>query len=156
MEQVGYYLVLLPYYYQTKGTKMEYHKPRPIIDNDSKTYWESAKKNKLMIQHAKKSNEYFLYSRQLNKNIDDNDLEWIEAKGKGKIYSYTIVNTPAGPAFVDEVPYVVASIILDEGARIIGNIINSNVKNIKIGKKVKVIFDKQNEDLTIPKFVLDE
>jgi len=134
---------------------MEYNKPIPIIDNDSKIYWESAKNNKLLIQYSKKSNEYFLYSKQLISNIDNNDIEWKEVSGKGKIYSFTEVYVPAGPAFKEETPYIVASIELEEGARIISNIVTSK-KNITIGMKVKVIFDKQSEELTIPKFKIDE
>ena len=134
---------------------MDIKKPEPIIDNDSAIYWQSAKNNKLMVQRVKNSNEYFLYSRQLTKNINDNDTEWIEVIGKGKIYSYTEVSAPAGPAFKEETPYIVASIELDEGARIISNIIKTDIKNITIGKRVKVVFEKQSENLTIPMFVLD-
>ena len=134
---------------------MEIKKPEPIIDNDSAIYWQSAKNNKLMVQRVKNSNEYFLYSRQLTKNINDNDTEWIEVIGKGKIYSYTEVSAPAGPAFKEETPYIVASIELDEGARIISNIIKTDIKNVTIGKRVKVVFKKQSENLTIPMFVLD-
>ena len=134
---------------------MDIKKPEPIIDNDSAIYWQSAKNNKLMVQRVKNSNEYFLYSRQLTKNIDDNDTEWIEVIGKGKIYSYTEVSAPAGPAFKEETPYIVASIELDEGARIISNIIKTDIKNVTIGKRVKVVFEKQSENLTIPMFVLD-
>ena len=135
---------------------MEYNKPIPLIDNDSSKYWESAKNNKLMLQRTKNSKEYFLYSKQLINNIDESDSEWVEVNGEGKIYSFTIVYAPAGPAFKDETPYIVASIELTEGARIISNIIDADPNNISIGKKVKVVYEKQSEDLTIPKFVIDE
>ena len=138
---------------------MNYTKPKPIIDDDSKNYWESAKLNKLVIQYSKNSNEYFLYSKQLINNIDDNDdneIEWKEVSGKGTIYSYSIIHAPAGPSFVEDTPYIVASIQLDEGARIISNIINSDLSKIVIGKKVRVVFEKQTEELTIPKFEIYE
>ena len=156
MELVEFYQVQQLYFYQMKKNKMKYKKPEPVIDHDSKVYWESAKNNKLMIQHSKKNNEYFLYSKQLISNIDNNDIEWKEVSGRGLIYSFTEVAVPAGPAFENDTPYIVASIELEEGARIISNIININKKEIAIGKKVKVKFDKQSESLTIPKFELDE
>jgi len=142
-----------------RKNKMNYTKPKPIIDDDSKNYWESAKLNKLVIQYSKNSNEYFLYSKQLINNIDDNDdneIEWKEVSGKGTIYSYSIIHAPAGPSFVEDTPYIVASIQLDEGARIISNIINSDLSKIVIGKKVRVVFEKQTEELTIPKFEIYE
>ena len=135
---------------------MNYTKPKPIIDDDSKNYWESAKLNKLVIQYLKNSNEYFLYSKQLINNIDDSEIVWKEVSGKGIIYSYSIIHTPAGPSFKEDTPYIVASIELEEGARIISNIVNSNFSKITIGKKVRVVFEKQSEELTIPKFEIYE
>ena len=101
---------------------MEIKKPRPTIDIDSKTYWDAAKNKKLMIQYSLDTKEYFLYSKQLINTTDSKNVEWREVSGKGKIYSYTVVHAPAGPAFKDDTPYIVASIELEEGARIISNI----------------------------------
>jgi len=135
---------------------MEANKPRPTIDPDSELYWETAKLNKLMIQYSKDTKEYFLYSKQLTNTQDSTNIEWKEVSGKGTIYSYTVIHTPAGPAFTDDVPYIVASITLDEGARIITNIKINNEEKISIGDKVKVFFDKQEDGFTIPKFILDQ
>ncbi len=131
---------------------MEVKKPRPTIDIDSKKYWDSAKNKKLMIQYSLDTKEYFLYSKQLTNTLDSKNVEWREVSGKGKIYSFTVVHAPAGPAFKDETPYIVASIELEEGARIISNIIAQDIENISIGDSVKVIFEKQDDELTIPKF----
>ena len=135
---------------------MEVKKPRPNIDPDSKTYWDAAKSNKLMVQYALDTNEYFLYSKKLTNSQDSSNIEWKEVSGQGEIYSYTVIHAPAGPAFTDEVPYVVASITLKEGARIISNIITDNIEDISIGDKVKVVFDKEDEEFIIPKFIIEK
>jgi uncharacterized protein len=134
---------------------MEVKKPRPTIDSDSKTYWEAAKNNKLMVQYSPETKEYFLYSKQLTSIKNSKNIEWREVSGKGTIYSFTVIHVPAGPAFLEDTPYVVASITLDEGARIISNILTDNVNTISIGDKVKVIYEKQNDGFIIPKFKLD-
>ena len=131
---------------------MEIKKPRPTIDIDSKTYRDAAKNKKLMIQYSLDTKEYFLYSKQLINTTDSKSVEWREVSGKGKIYSYTVVHAPAGPAFKDDTPYIVASIELKEGARIISNIITQDIENISIGDSVKVVFEKQDDEFTIPKF----
>ena len=131
---------------------MEVKKPRPTIDIDSKIYWDSAKNKKLMIQYSLDTKEYFLYSKQLTNTLDSKNVEWREVSGKGKIYSFTVVHAPAGSAFKDETPYIVASIELEEGARIISNIITQDIENISIGDRVKVVFEKQDDEFTIPKF----
>jgi hypothetical protein len=134
---------------------MQFKKPRPSIDSDSKIYWESAKNNKLMLQYSLDTKEYFLYSKQLTNASDSKNIEWKQVSGKGKVYSFTVVHAPAGPAFKEDTPYIVASIELDEGARIISNILTDNIDNISVGDKVSVVFEKQDDDLTIPMFKLE-
>ena len=131
---------------------MAYEKPVPVVDADSRPYWDGAKQNKLMIQRCKKTGQTFLYSRVLVPGTDPDQIEWIEAKGTGSIYSYTIARRPAGPAFKEDCPYVIASIELDEGARILTNILTDDPGSLKIGQKVQVTFDAVTDDLTIPKF----
>tara|TARA_B100001996_G_C18276259_1_gene445111 strand:+ start:142 stop:549 length:408 start_codon:yes stop_codon:yes gene_type:complete len=135
---------------------MDIKKPRPTIDVDSKTYWEAARDKKLMVQYSLDTKEYFLYSKQLTNAANSKNIEWRQVSGKGKIYSFTIVHAPAGPAFKDEIPYVVASIELEEGARIISNILTDDVESISIGDKVKVFFEKQDDNFSIPKFKIEK
>ena len=56
--------------------------------------------------------------------------------------------------YLDKTPYVIAIINLQEKVRIMSNIIEKNHNNIKIGKKVQVIFQKLNEEITLPCFKL--
>jgi len=135
---------------------MEIKKPRPTIDPDSKIYWDAANDNKLMVQYSIETKEYFLYSKQLTNAADSKNIEWRQVSGKGKIYSFTIVYAPAGPAFKDDTPYIVASIELDEGARIISNLLTDDIEKVSIGDYVKVVFEKQNDGFTIPKFELEK
>ena len=135
---------------------MEIKKPRPTIDPDSKIYWDAANDNKLMVQYSIETKEYFLYSKQLTNAADSKNIEWRQVSGKGKIYSFTIVYAPAGPAFKDDTPYIVASIELDEGARIISNLLTDDIEKVSIGDYVKVVFEKQTDGFIIPKFELEK
>ena len=132
---------------------MSYDKPVPTVDAESAPYWEGAKQGKLMIQRCKATKQYFLYSRQLVPGVVDDQVEWVEAKGTGEVYSYTVARRPAGPAFKADCPYVIASITLDEGARIMTNVVG-DAEQVAIGKRVRVVFDRVSDDLTIPKFEL--
>lgn len=129
-----------------------YNKPVPAIDPESAPYWEGAKAGKLMLQHCRKTNQYFLYSRRLTPGVDDAEVEWVEASGRGVIYSFTVAHAPAGPAFAADVPYVIACVTLDEGARVMSNILTEEPDTIRIGQRVQVVFDKVSDTLTIPKF----
>lgn len=131
---------------------MAYDKPVPMVDGDSRPYWDGAREGRLMIQRCGATGQHFLYSRRLVPGVDDTQVEWVEASGKGTIYSYTVARRPAGPAFKADVPYVIAAIELDEGARILTNIMTDDPDSLRIGQAVEVCFDHVSDELTIPKF----
>lgn len=131
---------------------MTYSKPVPAIDPDSQPYWDGAKEGKLMIQRCRATGQTFLYSRQLVPGVVDAEVDWIEASGKGTIYSFTVARRPAGQAFAGYVPYVIVSVTLEEGARVMSNLVTDDPDSVAIGQAVEVVFDNVSEDLTIPKF----
>ena len=131
---------------------MSYNKPVPSIDPDSAPYWDGAKEGRLMIQRCNTTGQTFLYSRQLTPGVVDSAVEWIEASGKGTIYSFTVARRPAGQAFAGDCPYVIVSVELEEGARVMSNLVTDDPDSVAIGQAVEVVFDKVSDDLTIPKF----
>ena len=131
---------------------MTYNKPVPAIDPDSQPYWDGAKEGRLMIQRCKATGQTFLYSRQLVPGVIESEVEWIEASGRGTIYSYTVARRPAGQPFADDVPYVIVSVELEEGARVMSNLVTADPDSVAIGQAVEVVFDAVSGDLTIPKF----
>ncbi|MDE0408482.1 MAG: OB-fold domain-containing protein [Alphaproteobacteria bacterium] len=127
-------------------------KPVPAIDAESEPYWTGAREGRLMVQRCGRTGRCFLYSRRLAPGGGDDAIRWIEAKGTGAVYSFTVCHAPAGPAFRDETPYVVACVELDEGARIVSNLATGDIDAVHIGQRVEVFFDKVSDDLTVPKF----
>ena len=83
------------------------------------------------------------------------DLRWQEAAGGGVIYSYTISRRPATPWFAALVPYAVALIDLDEGPRMMSNVLTDDLAELRIGRRVRVVFDELDEDITAARFVLE-
>ena len=126
-----------------------------LLDIDSFKFWEGAKKNKLLIQKSTISKKHFLYSRSFSGIAADEPFEWVESSGKGTIYSFTISHIAGGSEFyVNKTPYIVASILLDEGVRLMSNIVDCDHSIVEIGKNVKVIFKKLDSDLVFPCFTI--
>lgn len=130
-----------------------YDKPLPTIDDGSRPFWDAAKAHRLMIPHCKACGKYHFYPRELCPHCHSDDLEWRDVSGRGEVYSYTIARRPAGPVYADDVPYVIAMIVLDEGPRMLTNIITDDVDSIAIGDRVTVHFDDVTDEVTLPKFV---
>ncbi len=126
-------------------------KPAPSIDPGSAPYWEALKEGRLVLKSCEGCGKAHFYPRELCPYCHSADLSWIEASGHGLIYSFTVCRRPAGPAFVDEVPYVVALIDLAEGPRMMSRVVGDPTK-VAIGQHVKVLFERQPDGLVLPFF----
>ncbi|MBS4214903.1 MULTISPECIES: Zn-ribbon domain-containing OB-fold protein [Neobacillus] len=126
-------------------------KPLPIPDGDSDVFWQGCKEHKLLIQKCEDCSSYIFYPRVLCPNCFSEKVEWVQSSGVGKVYSFTIARRPGGPAFKDEVPYVVALIELEEGVRMLSNIIDVDVDKVDCDMPVEVVFQVEG-DFTLPKF----
>lgn len=133
---------------------MAYEKPLPVIDNESRPFWDGCRDGKLMLQHCAECDAWVFYPRVLCTNCHSERLEWSEASGEGVIHSFTVCHRPAGPTFADETPYVVALIDLAEGPRMISNIVGIDPDSVRIGQSVRVIFEKATDEVTLPKFTV--
>ena len=133
----------------------EIKKPLPVPDSESKPFWDGCNEEKLLIQHCKDCDKHIFYPRAVCPHCMSDQIEWVEASGKGKVYSYTIARRGAGPAFADDAPYVVALIDLDEGVRMMSNIVNCDVEAVRCDMPVKVVFE-EREGMKLPMFELTE
>ena len=130
----------------------EYRKPLPHINNYSKPFWEGAKRHELLIQKCKDCKKYVFYPKLVCPFCLSGNLEWIRASGHGKIYSYSVINSYQPKAFADDVPYVIAIIELDEGVRMMSNIVECDPEMVRCDMDVTVVFDDVTEEITLPKF----
>jgi uncharacterized OB-fold protein len=127
-------------------------KPLPKTSKWSQPFWDNAKKHKLTLKKCKDCGHIdhppYLYCT----NCHSDNSEWIEASGKGKLVAYAI-NTYMVPfPFWDEMPYVLAMIDLDEGVRMISNIIECEQDKLENGMSLEVVFDDVSEEFTLPKW----
>jgi len=80
------------------------------------------------------------------------NVEWAKVSGKGEVYTYIVAHRPFHPAFADDVPYAVVTVELEEGVRIVGNVVDCGPEDIYIGMPVEVVFDDVTEKVTLPRF----
>ncbi|MBI5720722.1 MAG: Zn-ribbon domain-containing OB-fold protein [Burkholderiales bacterium] len=129
-----------------------YDKPLPIIDPESAPYWAALRERRLILKHCRDCGRHHFYPRALCPHCHSDALEWSDARGTGSIYSYTVARRPAGPAFKADAPYVVAVVELDEGARMMTNIVTDDVESVRIGQRVAVAYEAVTDEITLPKF----
>jgi uncharacterized protein len=124
--------------------------PKPVPDGDSKPYWDGLKEHELWIQQCQECDQHIFYPRSICPHCFSEQINWVKSIGAGKIYSYTVVHRAFGP-FKDQTPFVVAIVELDEGIRMMSRI-KTDSRQMTIDQKVKVIFERVDEDLILPYF----
>ena len=92
-------------------------KPVPVINPWAKPFWEAARKEQLVYQRCKDCGTNVFYPRIACINCFSDNLDWIRASGKGTIYSYTVVESNCPSAFIDDLPFVIAIVKLEEEGR---------------------------------------
>jgi uncharacterized OB-fold protein len=93
--------------------------PHPAPDDTE--FWEGARRGELRIQRCTTCGLHQHYGRLLCSHCGAETLEWISASGNGTVYSYTVIRQHGVPPFHERVPFVVASVDLEEaGARVLG------------------------------------
>jgi len=128
-------------------------KPLPKPSKWSQPFWDNAKKHKLTLKKCKDCGHIdhppYLYCT----NCHSDNSEWVQASGKGKLVAYAI-NTYMVPfPFWDDMPYVVAMIDLEEGVRMISNIVECDHDKLKNGMELQVVFDDVSDEFTLPKWM---
>jgi uncharacterized OB-fold protein len=127
--------------------------PKPDVFVPTQPFWDGARDGKLMLQFCKDTNRFQHYPRPVSIYTGTRNLEWREVSGKGRIYACTIVRVP-GPGLEGRLPLSVATVELDEGVRIIGNIVGSKPEDVTIGRRVVLALDQLDEGALYPAFRL--
>jgi len=128
-------------------------KPIPRPYQDTQVYWDAAKEGRLVLQQCQDCGKPQFYPRGVCSHCLSSDLDWIEASGRGTVHSFTVAHRAPHPGFGGDVPFVIAIIELDEGVRMMSNILDCDPNAVRIDMPVKVVFRAETPEITIPKFV---
>jgi uncharacterized OB-fold protein len=118
--------------------------------------FEDAARGILRIQKCLRGQRHIFPHRAVCPRCGHGELESVPAQGAGQVYSFTIIHRAAHPSLASRTPYAVALVDLDEGVRVIGNVIGSPVDAIRIGSTVAVTYEAITPDFTVPQFTLTD
>lgn len=127
-------------------------RPGPKPTGVTEQYWAAAARGELLLQQCTVCGGSQHYPRLLCSACGSGELTWRTATGRGEVYTYTVAYRPASDAFADVVPYVCALVDLDEGVRLLSNIVRVDVEDVNIGMRVEATFDGANGDNVVPCF----
>ena len=111
----------------------------------------AAASGQLLLQQCRKCRKYVHYPRVICPHCRGLDLEWQQACGRGRVYSFSVVYQPPAPRWKAYVPYTIAVIDLEEGPRMMSNIVDCEIDQLRIGMPVTVTFE-ERDGRALPQF----
>ena len=121
----------------------------PAPDNAALHYWQSAADGKLVLQRCVDCGQFQFYPRALCAACGG-ETEWVDASGRGTLYTFTIIRQNRSEAFVRLSPYAVGIVELDEGVRMMSNIVGCELDQIEVGMALEVLLLKAADDVGLP------
>jgi uncharacterized OB-fold protein len=131
---------------------MSKDKPVPRPAPESVPYWEAAKQHRLELPRCNSCRRFWFPPSQSCPHCLAADFTFAPVSGRGKVFSFVTYHRVYHPAFEQEVPYVVALVELEEGPRLLTNIVGVPPDKVACDMAVKVVFDDVGEGVSVPKF----
>lgn len=118
---------------------------------ETQEFWDATAKGQLLLRKCDDCSTIIWYPRAFCPACSSQTTSWVTSTGRGRIYSFSITRKGAG-AWAEKGPYVIAYVELEEGPRVLTNIVGCSVDAVSIGMAVNVVFDDTGEGLSIYRF----
>jgi uncharacterized OB-fold protein len=127
-------------------------KPVPKPTPDTQPFWDGTAAGELRIQRCLACMWHYFYPRPSCPHCGSGDVEWVTASGRATLYSYVINHRPA-PGFEADGPYAIAVVELEEGVRMMTNLVGTEItpEKLPLDLPLRVLFE-QRGDVHVPLF----
>ena len=128
--------------------------PAPIVLPEVKKFWDATAEGTLLLPKCQDCGEVFWYPRPFCPACASTSVSWVPASGRGTIYSYTVNRRGVADLrdYRDAGIYVLAYVELDEGPRIMTNIVDCDPDSVRVGQKVEVVFHDTGQGTALWRF----
>ena len=127
-------------------------KPLPQISTEMAPFFEAARRQQLVVQRCHGCGTLRFPARDRCSACLAREAEWVPVSGRGTVFSFAVMHQVYHPGFAAEVPYAVVLVALDEGPRMISNVVGVPPSEIRVGMPLQVVFEAVSPEVTLPKF----
>lgn len=124
----------------------------PATDWETRAFWEGCGRHELVLQRCRDCSAVQYRPRALCVSCLSDGIEHFLASGRGTVHTFTITHQNQARAFRNALPYVLAWVDLEEGPRLLTNIVGCEPEQVQIGMPVKVEYVNQEGETAIPRF----
>jgi uncharacterized OB-fold protein len=131
-------------------------RPLPIVTEENARYWRSARAHRLELPFCMACERAFYPPQHRCPTCLSDRVEWRPVSGRGRVFTWIVMHQVYDPWFKDKVPYVVAAVELEEGPRLITNLVNCPHDRIRLNMPVRVVYEDVNDELALVYFEPEE
>ena len=126
-------------------------RPTPV----TRPFFDAAAEGRLSLQRCPRDG-FFYYPRSHCPKCWGTDWSWSLLSGRGTVYSFTVDRVGHDPALAPDVPFAIALVDLEEGPRVVANVVGCDVDDVRVGLPVAAAFEsfdaKDGGDVTLLRF----
>ena len=126
--------------------------PLPGVDWETRGYWEGAGRGEIVLQRCTDCGTTQHRPRALCVSCLSDEIEHFVASGRGRVHTYTVTHQNQARGFREALPYVLAYVELEEGPRVLTNVVGCEPAQVQIGMPVVADFTDAENDIAVPRF----
>jgi uncharacterized protein len=130
----------------------QYLKPLPVISSLNRPFWEGLKQRELRLQKCAGCGNVWYPPAPLCPACWSREFTWARLSGRGRVNSWVVFHQSYFRGFDSELPYNVAEVELEEGPRLLTNLVGIANDQIHAGLPVEVVFEDATAEVTLAKF----
>ena len=131
---------------------MPYAKPLPKLNGDTRSFWEGCRTHELRFQQCRDCGQVRWPPAVLCPRCHSTETKRLVSRGHGRVYTFAVYHIAFHPGFAAELPYTVAVVALDEGPRLLTNIVDCRPDAVTCDMPVEVVWEDIDEKTSLPKF----
>ena len=128
----------------------EVRRPAPLLTEDNLAYWEAARDREFRVQGCADCGRLRHPPRPMCPHCGSLRIDMVLVSGRGTVYSFAILHHPQAPVF--DYPVQAVLVDLDEGVRVLSNLVDVSASDIRIGMPVQVAFADTKDGWAVPVF----
>lgn len=113
--------------------------PAPVVTPTTKAFWDATQEGRFILQRCSACECIQWFPRNFCAQCSSDALTTFDSSGKGTVYSYTVIRKVAN-AYKEATPFVVAYVELEEGPRVMTNIVECEPEDVSVGMPVIIVF----------------
>lgn len=136
---------------ETSIDASRHRRPVPAATTLTDPFWEGTRSGKLLLQRCSDCSVFRWTPQLACPACWSEAYEWVEASGRGTLYSYTVIHRSVDPSRF-EAPYVLAVVALEEGPHMLTNLVECDEDEIRMDMSVRVRFERIDDEFTVYPF----